>query len=134
MDKTVEAIRIVTMDYYLNKPIQGLDSSYSELQNTVIKTVSQIIFHYSKFLIEIKFLQVPIIRIFGSNKNGQKVCAHVHGVYPYLYVPFDEKDVENTGKYLQQVANSLDKAINISLGKSGATRQYVYKILIVKGM
>lgn len=39
MDKTVEAIRIVTMDYYLTKPIQGLDSCYSELQNTVIKTV-----------------------------------------------------------------------------------------------
>lgn len=40
MDKTVEAIRIVTIDYYMSKPIQGLDSVYSELQNTVIKQVS----------------------------------------------------------------------------------------------
>uniref|UniRef100_A0A336LYK6 CSON008361 protein n=1 Tax=Culicoides sonorensis TaxID=179676 RepID=A0A336LYK6_CULSO len=115
MDKTVEAIRIVTIDFYLTKPIQGLDSCYSELQNTVIK-------------------QVPIIRIFGSNKDGNKVCAHIHGVFPYLYIPFDEKEVDNTGKYFQQLACSLDKAINISLGKGESVRQYVYKILLVKGM
>uniref|UniRef100_A0A336M6X9 DNA polymerase zeta catalytic subunit n=1 Tax=Culicoides sonorensis TaxID=179676 RepID=A0A336M6X9_CULSO len=115
MDKTVEAIRIVTIDFYLTKPIQGLDSCYSELQNTVIK-------------------QVPIIRIFGSNKDGNKVCAHIHGVFPYLYIPFDEKEVDNTGKYFQQLACSLDKAINISLGKGESVRQYVYKILLVKGI
>lgn len=62
------------------------------------------------------------------------MCAHIHGVYPYLYVPYDDKDVENSAKYVQQMACSLDKAINISLGKMGSTRQYVYKILLVKGM
>lgn len=135
MDKTVEAIRIVTMDYYLTKPVQNFDSCYSELQNTVIKTVGAPIF--LSFVIPLNnvyFFQVPIIRIFGSNKNGQKVCAHVHGVYPYFYVPYDDKNVENSTSYLQQVACSLDKAINISLGKMGSTRQYVYKILLVKGM
>ncbi|XP_063709325.1 DNA polymerase zeta catalytic subunit [Culicoides brevitarsis] len=115
MEKTVEAIRIVTMDYYLTKPIQNLDSCFSELQNTVIKSV-------------------PIIRVFGSNKFGQKVCAHIHGVYPYLYVPFDDNNVENHTSYVQQLANSLDKAINISFGKMMSTRQYVYKILLVKGI
>ena len=28
----------------------------------------------------------PLIRVFGSNHRGQRVCCNVRGVFPYLYV------------------------------------------------
>ena len=32
--------------------------------------------------------KVPIIRAFGATETGQKVCAHIHGAFPYLYVEY----------------------------------------------
>lgn len=32
--------------------------------------------------------KVPIIRVFGATETGQKVCAHIHGAFPYLFVEY----------------------------------------------
>jgi DNA polymerase zeta len=29
-----------------------------------------------------------VIRIFGAAETGERVCAHIHGAFPYLYVDF----------------------------------------------
>jgi DNA polymerase zeta len=29
-----------------------------------------------------------VIRVFGSTETGQKVCAHIHGAFPYLFVEY----------------------------------------------
>ncbi|XP_030377595.1 DNA polymerase zeta catalytic subunit [Scaptodrosophila lebanonensis] len=109
------SIRLVIADFYMEKPIFGLDPCYSELRGKEIK-------------------RVPIVRVFGANADGQKTCMHVHGVFPYLYIPYDKKDFESLERGILQIAIQLDKAINISLGQGSSNAQHVFKIQLVKGV
>lgn len=61
---------------------------------------------------------------------------HVHGVFPYLYVPYDgnASTLEDADRLSYQLAASLDKAINISLGQTNSATQHIFKVVLVKGM
>lgn len=66
-------VRLNCIDHY-----QAIPTRYDpQLRNDV--RASQVI----------KGPKVPVVRIFGSTETGQKVCAHVHGAFPYLYVEYD---------------------------------------------
>ncbi|XP_073844954.1 DNA polymerase zeta catalytic subunit [Musca autumnalis] len=109
------SLRLVIADFYMEKPVPGLDPVYSEFRGKEIK-------------------KVPIIRVFGSNAQGQKTCMHIHGVFPYFYVPYDQKDFESVNKAIYQIAMNLDKAINISLSQGSSNVQHVFKVQLVKGI
>lgn len=88
----VISVRIVTMDYYMSPPLDGLDNSYSTYRGSEIK-------------------KVPIIRCFGSTNTGYKVCLHVHQVLPYFYIPYDGCMPQE--QMARQISSMLDKAINV---------------------
>lgn len=129
------SLRIVSADNYMTRPLNGLDPCYSEFRSFEIKQVCFLII-YSQFLVIFNcvfYCQVPIIRIFGTNEKGRKCCSHIHGVFPYLYIPYDG-DSSSASKITYQIASSIDKAINITLQQANSTTQHVFKVVLVKGM
>ena len=99
------SVRLVTMDYYLSSPSTDtrnqFDPIYSMFRSAPIK-------------------KVPVLRVFGSTPAGQKTCLHIHGIFPYLYVPLPAQDQPG---YLYRLAASLDKALNMTLYGSGSSAQ-----------
>jgi DNA polymerase zeta len=43
---------------------------------------------------------VPELRIFGATDRGQRVVAHIHGAFPYMYVEYKGKLDPESGEYL----------------------------------
>lgn len=128
------SVRIVTADYYLDKPIPEFgDQCYSAFRSLPV-------YH------------VPVIRIFGPTSRGLnsslllifenispnvscfigvKTCVHVHGVFPYIFVPNWNNQL--TEKDLYNFAVNLDKAINTSFARSNSKASHVHKITQVSG-
>lgn len=44
--------------------------------------------------------KIPVIRVFGATESGQKVCAHIHGAFPYLYIRYEGSLATEDGKYI----------------------------------
>ncbi|XP_016072971.1 PREDICTED: DNA polymerase zeta catalytic subunit isoform X1 [Miniopterus natalensis] len=65
--------------------------------------------------------------------TGQKTCLHLHGIFPYLYVPYDGYG-QQPESYLSQMAFSIDRALNVALGTPSSTAQHVFKVSLVSGM
>ena len=116
--KSLFSCRIVDISSYNATPVKDLDVCYSEFRSSAVA-------------------KVPVVRIFGSTPSGQKTCLHVHGIFPYIYVPCPFADPSN--RYLQQLALGVDQALQLSLGarpssRSEAAVHHVFKITVVKGM
>lgn len=108
------SVRIVSVDHYMTQPLKDLDPIYSQFRGAEIK-------------------QVPVIRIFGSTSEGKKVCVHVHGVFPYLYVPYDSTSTE-ADKLMYQMVNSIEKGLNIALRNTNSNAHHIFKMTQVKGI
>ncbi|KAM4041549.1 DNA polymerase zeta catalytic subunit [Anomaloglossus baeobatrachus] len=109
------SLRLVTADYYLAAPVPGLDVTKSHFRDCPVR-------------------RVPVVRVFGATPAGQKTCLHLHGIFPYLYVPYDGFGQKDPDRYLRQVAFSIDRALNVALGNPSANTQHVFKITLVSGV
>ncbi|CAL9691750.1 unnamed protein product [Knipowitschia caucasica] len=108
------AVRIVTADYYLASPVKDLDVCYSEFRESDVR-------------------RVPVVRVFGATAAGQKTCLHLHGIFPYIYVPYDGPE-QQSERYLRQLAFSIDRALNVTMGNPASSSQHVFKVVLVSGM
>lgn len=106
----VFSLRIVNADFYTAEPLSGLDPVYSGFRAS-------------------KIAKVPVIRIFGSTPNGQKCCLHIHGVFPYICVPYGGDEPRDA--YLKQFATSVDFALHVSQGKASSSTRHVHHIEII---
>ncbi|KAK7426724.1 DNA polymerase zeta [Neonectria magnoliae] len=81
--------------------------------------------------------RVPVIRVFGSTETGQKVCAHIHGAFPYLYVEYQGGlDPDQVGAYIYRLHLSIDHALAVSYrrDKYGDNARFVARITLIKGV
>eukprot|EP00064_Thunnus_orientalis_P003050 superscaffoldBa00000242_g3058 len=102
-------------------------------------------YHYCKKLVSFKkrrspsFTQLNVqthsqILVEGTDAgNSQKTCLHLHGVFPYIYVPYDGYG-QQPERYLRQVAFSIDRALNVAMGNPASCVQHVFKVVQVSGM
>ena len=52
-----------------------------------------------------------MLRIFGETPGGQKACLHIHRLFPYLYVPYDDdlpRGADGATAFLRGLAEALD--------------------------
>ena len=98
--------------------------------------------------------KVPVIRVFGTTETGQKVCAHIHGAFPYLFIEYtgslnpDEGisslkaitalNTKDTivGAYIYRFHLSLDYALAVSYRRNAydGKAKFVARITLVKGI
>ncbi|KAI9808566.1 MAG: hypothetical protein M1825_003715 [Sarcosagium campestre] len=84
-----------------------------------------------------KDVKIPVIRVFGATQTGQKVCAHIHGAFPYLYIEYEGSVLDaEVNEYTQRLHLSIDHALAVSYRRNlyDGNANFVAHISLVKGV
>lgn len=80
---------MIHVDHYQSRPIAPFDDLKSSVSG---KSISK----------------VPVIRIFGADSRGHKICLHVHGFYPYVAIQNTEP---NNKDLARKIVLEVERAI-----------------------
>jgi DNA polymerase zeta len=89
---------------------------------------------------EYTYYHVPIVRIFGSLTTGNRTIGHIHGVFPYIYVPYDNQDCF---KFHLKIENAVVQSLNRNKDNKKDTNKdhdddkilkYIANVSICKGV
>ncbi|TKY87343.1 hypothetical protein EX895_004020 [Sporisorium graminicola] len=82
--------------------------------------------------------KVPILRIFGATPAGQRVCLHIHNVYPYCYIQYKGSlDPDDVLRYIHRLGRELNAAMAASLRRNADdpdASQFIAAIHLCKGV
>ncbi|SPO23464.1 probable catalytic subunit of DNA polymerase zeta UPR-1 [Ustilago trichophora] len=82
--------------------------------------------------------KVPILRIFGATPAGQRVCLHIHNVYPYCYIQYKGSlDPDDVLRYIHRLGRELNAAMAASLRRNPddpEANQFIAAIHLCKGV
>ncbi|KAJ2830357.1 DNA polymerase zeta, partial [Coemansia sp. 'formosensis'] len=116
-DKAALEVQIGNIDYYMSP-----------------QTPADCVLRAPYNVFEEPLKQVPVVRIFGVTRSEQRICLHVHQVWPYLYVAYDgARNVEAVRTFGHQLGLSLNHALNVSL-KNNNGSHFVAAVVPVKGV
>lgn len=87
--------------------------------------------HPTWYYMKLEFLVFKLSVYFLS--TGQKTCLHLHGIFPYIYVPYDGYN-QQPERYMRLVAFSIDRAVNVTMGNPASSAQHIFKVTLVSGM
>ncbi|OLL22088.1 DNA polymerase zeta catalytic subunit [Neolecta irregularis DAH-3] len=83
------------------------------------------------------YSSVPIVRVFGATDSGQKVCAHIHGAFPYMYVEYPGKLVpDDVEMYIHRLHMNINSAMAATYRHNPRDPKslFVAKITLCKGV
>ncbi|KAJ5885150.1 C4-type zinc-finger of DNA polymerase delta [Penicillium taxi] len=81
--------------------------------------------------------KVPVVRVFGATETGQRVCAHIHGAFPYLYIEYNGSlEPEAVNSAISTIHLSIDHALAVSYRRNAYDKRtaFVAHISLVKGI